>query len=60
MDAAKPVCPLCGHVMCEDNNCLQTQVRLPDGRCFNCGNIQCVNFVLPPCEDARRAVPWVL
>ncbi len=60
MASEVPVCAECGHRMCEDANCMRAQVTLPDGRCFNCGNIQCVRFVLPPCADARKAVPWVL
>jgi hypothetical protein len=59
-DFVLPVCPVCHHAMCEDNNCTRSQLVLPDGRCFNCGNIECVMFVLPPCADARKAVPWVL
>jgi len=54
-----PVCELCGHLMCEHGDCSAPQVRLADGRCFNCGNIDCVNFVLPPCVDSHIAVPWV-
>jgi hypothetical protein len=54
-----PVCELCGHVMCAHGDCSAPQVRLADGRCFNCGNIDCDNYVLPPCVDSHIAVPWV-
>jgi hypothetical protein len=55
-----PVCPLCRHVMCEHDECTAPQVRLADGRCFNCGNIECVMFVLPPCVDSHIALPWMV
>ena len=37
----QPVCPLCGLVMFQDNNCMSTQVRLPDERCLNYEIVVC-------------------
>jgi hypothetical protein len=59
MEESKPVCPVCRHAMCEHDDCTSPQLRTPDGRCFNCGNIECTMFVLPPCVDSHIAVPWV-
>jgi hypothetical protein len=59
MEECAPVCLLCGFVMCEYGDCTAPQVRLADGRCFNCGNIDCDNYVMPPCVGSRKAVPWV-
>ncbi len=56
----EPICRLCGHGMCEHDECTAPQVRLADGRCFNCGNIDCVMFVLPPCVDSHIALPWMV
>jgi hypothetical protein len=57
---SNPTCPLCGHVMCEHGDCTSPQVLLANGRCFNCGNIECPNFVLPPCVDSHIALPWMI
>jgi hypothetical protein len=57
---SNPICPLCRHVMCEHGDCTSPQVLRANGRCFNCGNIECPNFVLPPCVDSHIALPWMI
>jgi|GEM_PF-3983952 len=60
MEESTPVCALCRKPMCEHDDCTSPQVRLADGRCFNCGNIDCPNYKNPPCEDGSYALPLVI
>jgi len=55
----QPVCDVCGHVMCEHDDCTSPQLRSEDGRCFNCANIDCPNYKNPPCEDGAFALPLI-